>query len=289
MSQRTCVQKHVHPDWNRDVGLADIALCILDEDVQGIEPVEVAPSLSSGGADACQGDSGGPLLLHDEPSSSNDADVLVGVVSYGSGCGVPGRPGVYTRMASFRDWISQKLQETCARPSIFFCRTYLPPLPPSSMSKPYFDPNGPPSEPIGGPEPPGFKDAGVKQQQQQQQLGDIAAVANSKGNGTTTAATKDNAASLSDECACSEDGLSGGVDVQQVGCGTHDGSTDQTYCFTVGGTACKEAVASAEHNGAAWRECAVPRIEEDLIKSGSGSNGISDAELKKAVQSVLLP
>lgn len=36
--------------------------------------------LPGGGADACQGDSGGPLLLHDEPSSSNKGDVLVGLV-----------------------------------------------------------------------------------------------------------------------------------------------------------------------------------------------------------------
>lgn len=36
--------------------------------------------LSGGGADACQGDSGGPLLLPDEPRSSNEEDVLIGVV-----------------------------------------------------------------------------------------------------------------------------------------------------------------------------------------------------------------
>jgi len=55
------------------------------------------------GKDSCQGDSGGPLILtYGEP-------VLVGVVSWGMGCGGTGHPGLYVRIdrSNYLDWINR--------------------------------------------------------------------------------------------------------------------------------------------------------------------------------------
>lgn len=61
-----------------------------------------------GGRDACLGDSGGPLMCQ-EPDGGWQ---LVGVTSNGYGCARPHRPGVYTKVVKYLDWMNQVMELT---------------------------------------------------------------------------------------------------------------------------------------------------------------------------------
>lgn len=58
-----------------------------------------------GAVDSCQGDSGGPLTA----TRPGGALVLVGVVSYGQGCGDPLFPTVYTKLSRYRPFLARAL------------------------------------------------------------------------------------------------------------------------------------------------------------------------------------
>ncbi|CAB4062623.1 SVH1 [Lepeophtheirus salmonis] len=58
-----------------------------------------------GGVDSCQGDSGGGLICKTGENSS----ALLGLTSWGYGCGRPNRPGVYTKVVNYLDWIQERM------------------------------------------------------------------------------------------------------------------------------------------------------------------------------------
>ena len=56
-----------------------------------------------GTKDSCQGDSGGPLV-------NEDGSKLFGIVSFGFGCARVDKPGIYTRVAGYTEWLKDKVK-----------------------------------------------------------------------------------------------------------------------------------------------------------------------------------
>ena len=69
----------------------------------------VCAGYKQGGRDSCSGDSGGPLLR--QPSFGAPWQ-LAGVTSWGLLCAMERKPGVYTRVYLYLDWIEENTQRT---------------------------------------------------------------------------------------------------------------------------------------------------------------------------------
>jgi len=65
----------------------------------GITESMICANVPGGGKGSCQGDNGGPLVFGGK---------LVGIVSWGNGCGSAQYPTVYSNVAYLKDFISQE-------------------------------------------------------------------------------------------------------------------------------------------------------------------------------------
>ncbi|XP_076165852.1 trypsin-7 isoform X2 [Ptiloglossa arizonensis] len=70
------------------------------EDRYNVTKHQVCYGFQEGGKDACKGDSGGPLVNN---------FTVIGITSWGSDCGEPRSPGVYTDVVSLVTWIENKI------------------------------------------------------------------------------------------------------------------------------------------------------------------------------------
>ena len=86
----------------RAVGLPIVSNDQCQAVYRDVTDAQICAGYRDGGRDSCRGDSGGPLVARGGPAGWQQ----VGIVSYGvAQCGKPGYPGVYTRVASYIDWI----------------------------------------------------------------------------------------------------------------------------------------------------------------------------------------
>ncbi|MGE4268354.1 MAG: serine protease [Deferribacterales bacterium] len=98
---------HSYPTDLMEVDLPIVSNATCSGSYSTITDNMLCAGYSSGGKDSCSGDSGGPLFVND--GSSN---IVVGIVSNGTGCALAGYYGVYTRVSQYASWVDGKMSGT---------------------------------------------------------------------------------------------------------------------------------------------------------------------------------
>eukprot|EP00804_Cyclotella_cryptica_P009154 CCRYP_003219-RA/>CCRYP_003219-RA protein AED:0.11 eAED:0.11 QI:116/1/1/1/0.5/0.2/5/1047/658 len=115
MSNEDCIE--MIESFYDSIGLGDFLALLFGIQILDFDSKTMICALEPG-QDACQGDSGGPLILK---GSSTGQDVLIGVVSWGHGCGEASQPGVFSRVSDAFDWISTSICSGSIAPPDYLC------------------------------------------------------------------------------------------------------------------------------------------------------------------------
>ncbi|KAL0993622.1 hypothetical protein UPYG_G00110690 [Umbra pygmaea] len=77
-----------------------------------ISPEMICAGFWNGGKNTCMGDSGGPLVC-----ASADGFAQVGITGFRSRCNMENRPGIYTRVESYEDFIQETIKSGSEAPA----------------------------------------------------------------------------------------------------------------------------------------------------------------------------
>jgi hypothetical protein len=108
-----------YPDFLQEVNVPAVAHSKCNQQYSGRidQATMFCAGLDQGGKDSCQGDSGGPIVR-----IVNGVHTQVGVVSWGDGCALAGKPGVYARTSVQIKWIqSEVCRLTKTNPKPAYC------------------------------------------------------------------------------------------------------------------------------------------------------------------------
>ncbi|KAH8276296.1 chymotrypsinogen A [Drosophila bipectinata] len=106
----TAVPNYPHRLQEANMPILDMTLCeqILARSGLQLHETNLCTGPLSGGVSICTADSGGPLIQQCCEEQFEQANIVIGIVSWGKmPCGQKNAPSVFVRVSAFTDWINQ--------------------------------------------------------------------------------------------------------------------------------------------------------------------------------------